>query len=88
MKLRVRFTWHARRSGGLIIGLRLTFPVSVCERVQELEGTEEEHWKVVTFGLCLLVATVSFDFEYGHYRETIPACQPSAVWQRAEPPTS
>jgi len=68
MRIRPRLTWHARRAGGIAVGLSLHFPVSVCSDIQELEGHEEEHWKCVTFGIGLIVLSIYFDFEYGRYR--------------------
>lgn len=77
MAIKFRWRWNARRAGGLALGLWFHFPMSLCDTVQELEGTEEEHWQCVTFVVGLIVLSVYLDFEYGHFR--------TERWREMEP---
>jgi hypothetical protein len=66
--LKPRFHRTARSGGGLFLGLMFHFPVSICDHVAELEGTEEEHYKRVSLVVGLIFWRLSFDLTCGHKR--------------------
>jgi hypothetical protein len=51
----VRVRWNARKAGGLFLGLRVSFPVSIIYNNGEVRST----WNV---NVGLLVVTVSLEF--------------------------
>jgi len=51
----VRVRWHARKAGGLFVGIRVSFPASILFDNGEVRPT----WQV---SVGLLVATVDMEF--------------------------
>jgi hypothetical protein len=62
MKIYGKLKWHARKAGGLFLGMRVSFPCMVLFEVGN-EGATEAWYLPVRLGL--LVATVEVDFFYG-----------------------
>lgn len=54
-RVAVRLRWHARKAGGIFVGIRLSFPVSILYDNDEVRPT----WQV---NVGLLVATVDITF--------------------------
>lgn len=61
MRVAVRFRWHARKAGGLFLGLRVSFPVRVLYGVDTFGGIEADYFPVQ---LGLLVMSIEADFFY------------------------
>jgi hypothetical protein len=62
-RIAVRATWHARRAGGLFLGLRLSFPTSVLFNNGEVRS-------VIHFCVGLLVFTIDIEFR-GKIKENL-----------------
>lgn len=80
--LKPRFQRTARSGGGLFLGVTFHFPVSICEHVAELEGSEEEHYKRVSLVVGLIFCRIWFDLTYGHERRASWMEMESAIANR------
>jgi len=64
MKISHEFKRTARSHGGIFLGLRLSFPVSLAE-----DAFPALHWRRVTHSLGLVFWTWSITFDYGFRME-------------------
>jgi hypothetical protein len=64
-----RFERIARGAGGIFCGLVVYFPVHICDDVQELEGTEEEHYELLALEIGLILWRLCLEFTWRQRRE-------------------
>ena len=57
MKLKFKTKWHAKRSGGLLLGIRFNF-----WQKEILDNDPDYSWKVSTLDFGLIFFTFSIDF--------------------------
>lgn len=70
VRLRLWWQWHARRAGGLCLGLRYHFPCSIVE-------DDETRWTQVSLSIGLICATLHLDLLVP--RRELPLCEPKAT---------
>ena len=59
MKLKFRANYHAKFHGGLFLGLRFNFPITI------LDTDSESTYKLSSLNFGLILFTLSIDFTWG-----------------------
>lgn len=61
MKFEIESKWHCRNNGGLFLGIRYNFPVTICDD----EHTNKVYQCVtLTFGMIFFSINISINYNY------------------------
>lgn len=67
MRITSRFKWHARTAGGLFVGLRYSYPVSIYEPANDAADEEAvsytQVWLSIGLGPCTICLTLDYNFK-------------------------
>lgn len=61
MKINCSGSYHARKSGGLFLGIRAHFPITLCD-----DNNHNYIWRNVSLNIGLIVYTVNIEINYAH----------------------
>jgi hypothetical protein len=59
MKINFDYNYHGRKSGGIFLGFRLHFPVSLCD-----DNDHTRSWRNISLQIGLILVTVYIHFNY------------------------
>lgn len=61
MKINCSGTYHFRKGGGLFLGIRMHFPITICD-----DNNHNYTWRSIRIHVGLILYTVNIEINYAH----------------------